>query len=160
MLPGIVIGYALNSGGGSTGYLIIADWHDVENYVAAEVRVKSFKSKDVGIRKMQDAFIFLCADVSREQEGHAQRRFDAGGVPSTLGQGRVDFFLQCARWDSLQPERAFADDSEADRDAMEAKEDFWRMSGDLQIVTTFCSEKCMYRKSDARSRRQTNTNQE
>ena len=38
--------------------------------------------------------------------------------------------LQCARVDSLQEEGGVADISEADRDAMEAREDFWSMSGD------------------------------
>ena len=38
--------------------------------------------------------------------------------------------LQCARVDSLQEEGGVADISEADRDAMEAREAFWSMSGD------------------------------
>ena len=38
--------------------------------------------------------------------------------------------LQCARGDSLQEEGGVADISGADRDAMEAREAFWSMSGD------------------------------
>ena len=48
-------GYALNSGGGWTGDLTIADRHDMENYVAEEVHEKRFKSEEVGSMKLQDA---------------------------------------------------------------------------------------------------------
>ena len=50
MLPGIFIGEAFHSVGGLTGELIIPEW-DIENNVASEVHVKSFKSKEVGINK-------------------------------------------------------------------------------------------------------------
>ena len=49
MLPGIFFGYALNAGGGWTRDVNIADWHHIENIVASELRVRSFKSKEVGI---------------------------------------------------------------------------------------------------------------
>ena len=39
--------------------------------------------------------------------------------------------LQSAKSSSLQEEGALADCSEADRDAMESREDFWNMSGEL-----------------------------
>ena len=45
MLPGKIIGYALNSGGGWTGDLVIADWHDIENSVASEGHVKDSAPK-------------------------------------------------------------------------------------------------------------------
>ena len=67
MLPGKFTGYALNSGGGWTGDLIIADWHDIEKYVASEVHVKRFKSEEVGFKKLQDVFTFLCANGSPRQ---------------------------------------------------------------------------------------------
>ena len=51
-LFGIFVGYALNSGGGWTGDLIIADWH-----------VKRSKSKEVGIVKLQEVFIRSFAQV-------------------------------------------------------------------------------------------------
>ena len=54
MIPGIFIRYALNSGGGCTGDLIITGWRDIENNVASEVHVERFKSKVVGINKLQD----------------------------------------------------------------------------------------------------------
>ena len=51
MLLGIYIGYTLNSGGGGwTGDLSIADWHDIEDNVASDVHVERFKSKEVGIK--------------------------------------------------------------------------------------------------------------
>ena len=96
MLPGTSIGYALKSGGGwtETEDLIIAHWHNIENHVASEVHVKRFKSKEVGIKKLQEASICPCADGFPRKECHAQRQtlrhqrvenFDAGGgVPSAL----------------------------------------------------------------------------
>ena len=132
MLPGILIGYALNSGGGWTGDLIIADWIHTENYVASEVHARRFESKVVGIKYSKD--IFLCSHGSLRQESHTQpqtlrrqrvERFDPVKVPSTFvgrGEARSDP-LQCARSDSLQ-EEGVADVSELDRDAMEALEDF------------------------------------
>ena len=53
--------------------------------------------------------------------------FDAGGVPSTLAEARGDP-VQNAKGSSLQKESGVADFSEADRDAVEATEDFWSMS--------------------------------
>ena len=49
MLPVLFIGYARNSEGSWTGDLIIAI---IENSIAFEVYVKSFKSKEVGIKKI------------------------------------------------------------------------------------------------------------
>ena len=42
----------------------MADWHDIEHKVASEVHVKRFKSTEVGIKKLQDAFVFRCVDGS------------------------------------------------------------------------------------------------
>ena len=52
MLPGIFIGYALDSGGSWKVELIIADWHDIDNNVASEVHVKRSESNEVGINKV------------------------------------------------------------------------------------------------------------
>ena len=41
----------------------MADWHDIENNVASEVHVKRFKSKEVGINNLQEAFVFLTQKV-------------------------------------------------------------------------------------------------
>ena len=46
----------MSSGGGWTGDLIIADWHDIENHVASEVHVERFKSKELGMKKLQEVF--------------------------------------------------------------------------------------------------------
>ena len=150
MLPGIFIGYALNSGEGWTRDLVIVDWHDFDNNVASEVHVMRFKSEGVGIKKMQEVFTSPGADGSLRQEGHAQRRtacyqraesFDAERVPTTLGEVKGDR-LQSAGSDSWEEEGGVADFSEADRDALEAREAFWSMS------TVSCPENnCMYRKS-------------
>ena len=115
---------ALNSGGW-IGDLIIADRRDIENNVASEAHVKRFKSEEVGIKKLQGIFFlkkFLCADGSQRHAGHAQRH--------TLRQQRVEYPqlwarghpLQRARIHSLQREGGVADVSEADRDAVEARE--------------------------------------
>ena len=50
------------------------------------------------------------------------------GIPSTSGEARGGPW-HCARIDSLQEEGGVADFSEADRDAMEARKDFWSLSG-------------------------------
>ena len=59
MRPKIILRYALNSGRGRTGDLIIAEWHDIENNVASEVHVKRLKSKEVGIKNLQGCFYFI-----------------------------------------------------------------------------------------------------
>ena len=53
MDPGIFNRHALNSGGGWTRGMIIADWHNIENNVASDVHVKRFKSREVGLKKLQ-----------------------------------------------------------------------------------------------------------
>ena len=86
----------LNSGGGWARDLIIADWHDIENYVAPDSRkkihVQRSRNQDIA------GFKFHCADWSLRLEGHAHRQtlrqqrvesFDAGGVPSTLARRGV-----------------------------------------------------------------------
>ena len=102
-----------------------------------------FKSKEVGIKNLQEVSKHTQREMSfaplvpLRQEGHEQRQtsrhprvdtFDARRVPSTLGEARSDP-LQCARGDSLQEEGGVTDFSEADRDAVEAREDFWSVSG-------------------------------
>ena len=86
VLSGTLIGYALNSGGGWTGDLTIEDWHDIENHVTSEVHVKSCKSQEVGINKLQEAFVFPCADkkgtpnvnphATRDPENSTRRRYN------------------------------------------------------------------------------------
>ena len=80
----------------------------------------------------------------------ARRRvcgFDAGGAPSTLGEARGDL-LQCARGGSLQDENGLVDTAEADRGAVEAREDFWSVSGDLIYRHHIMPrENCMYRQN-------------
>ena len=107
MLPGKV---ATDSGGGWTGDLIIADWRDMENHVASEVHVKRFNSKSVGIKTLQDAFVFHCADVSLEQEGHAQRQtLRHPKVENFDAERTLDFDrLQSARGSTLQEEGVVA----------------------------------------------------
>ena len=58
IIPGIFIGYALNSGGGWTGDSIIADWHNIDNNVTSEVHVKRFKSKEAGTNILQEILLF------------------------------------------------------------------------------------------------------
>ena len=85
---------------------------------------KRFKSKEVEVKKMQESDIFICADGSLRPEGHAQRQ--------TLRHQGVESFdeenplLWARRGVTLCQKKG-----EADRDAMEAREDFWSMSGNL-----------------------------
>ena len=79
--------------------LIIADWHDMMNYIACEFHVPRFKNlKKLETQKMQETFVFPCTGGSPRREGHAQRQtlrhqgvesFDAGRLPSTLGEARA-----------------------------------------------------------------------
>ena len=137
MIQGIFIGYALNSGGGWTRDLIIADWHDIENGVASGVHVKRFKSKEVRTNKLQEVSILPCADgrFPETRKSHTtsnltppeSRELRRGGAPSTLGEASRDP-LPCARRDFLE-EGGDADISEADRDAVETRCHFWSMTG-------------------------------
>ena len=156
MLPGIFIGNALISGGCWTGDVLIADWQDIENNVASKVHVNQFKSKEVGIKMLQEAFTFPCAEGSLRQEGHAQRQtfrhqrvesLDAGGVPSTLGEARSDP-LQCVRDNSLQEEESQTF-LKLIATPWKQKEDVWSVSGEPYLSPPCsCPENtCMYRKS-------------
>ena len=60
--------------------------------------------------------------VTHNVKSHATRESSASTGGSTL------FFGASARSDSLQEEGGVADFSEADCDAVEAREDFWSMS--------------------------------
>ena len=137
MLPGKFFGYALHGGRGWTRILIIGDWHDIENNAASEVHVKSFKSKEVGIKKMLEACVFPCAGGSLRQEGHAQRqtlrhqrveRFDAGARhPHWARRGVTHCRVQGITL--RQQEGGVADSAEADCDPWEVKGDSWSLSG-------------------------------
>ena len=52
MLPGKFTGYALDSGEGWTGDLIIADRHGIENCVASEVHVKKIQVQRSGSQEI------------------------------------------------------------------------------------------------------------
>ena len=103
MLPGMFSEDALDSGAGWTGDLIIAD---------RSLRQETQVQRSV-VKKLQEVFLFLRADGSTRQEGHAQRQIsrqqrvescDAGAVHSTFGRGESDL-LHCARGDSQQEGR-------------------------------------------------------
>ena len=83
------MGYALNSGGGCTGDLIIAGWRDIENNVASVVHVERFKSKVVGINKLQD--------VQGGSAALSLLRFGPACFPCVLGIGDI-FFLGIVAW--------------------------------------------------------------
>ena len=69
--------------------------------------------------------------------------FDAEDVPSIVGEAR-GASLQCASGGSVQGEGGVADISEPDRDAVEAREDFWIMSGEFLYRNHVMSrENCM-----------------
>ena len=61
----------------------------LEKYVAPEVHVRRFKSKEGGIKRLQEEAVVLpCADGSLRHEGpHNIRLYaNAGRVHSTLGE--------------------------------------------------------------------------
>ena len=153
----ICIGHVLSYGGGRTRDLIIADWHDIENYVAFEVHVKNFTSKDVRIKKLQEALIFLFAAAGSPRQGRPRTTSNLA-LPETrmLRRGRrtLDFgrrewlpFAFCKE-QLFARKRAVEDFSKADCDAAEAR----RISGvcleNPLSITTLCSENnCMHRNS-------------
>ena len=111
----MLISDGLHSGDGSTGQLLIAYWHDLENNVAFHVHVKSFKSRTLGIMKLLDAVVFQRADCSLKQERYVQHLTprqkpaectDAGVQPSSLAtvggdvmwNAREFFFFAKRRW--------------------------------------------------------------
>ena len=138
MLPGTFIGYALNSGGGWTRLLIIADWHDVENNVASEVPGNRFKFEEVGIKEIAGSIHMslrrrsLKTRRSRTTSNSTppeSRELRRGWSTSTMGEARRDLFA--VRKGELFARRRrvcrlFRTDP---RDAMEARADFWSMSG-------------------------------
>ena len=107
--------------------LIIADRYDIEMYVVSEVHVTRFKSEEVGIKNLQEAFIFLCAHGSLRQEGHAQHQTSRHQrVESFDGEARRGVTHCSAQRVTLCKKKAELQTLfEADRDAMEGSEDFW-----------------------------------
>ena len=152
---GTFIGYALNSGGGWTRLLIIADRHDIENNVASEVPGNRFKFKKLESNKLQEAFTCRCEDGPSRQEGHAQRQtrrhqrvesFDAGGVP--LLWARRGVTVCCAQGRTLCKKKAgcrlFGTVPRRHGSKGRFLECVWR----IFVVTLSCPENtCMYRKT-------------
>ena len=144
-----VTGYALNFGGGWPGDLIIAHWRDMENHVASEVHVSRFNSKAVGIKKLQDAFVFPCGVVSLKQEGHAQRQTMRHPKNSKISTRREPSTLTLA----VHKEPIFARRrrgcgfSEAPRDASEAREDLGSSYGNFYRPTLSSENICTYQQS-------------
>ena len=127
MLPGMFIGYVLNSGGGWTGDMIIADWHDIEDFVASEYHVNRFKSKKVGIKKLQDVSSKINALETRRS-----RTTSNCSPPKSRMLRRGEEYLRhwarrgvtlCStqRSDSLQEEGGVANVSDAGRDPGQTK---------------------------------------
>ena len=70
VLSGIFIGYALQTGGGWTGDLLLIDWEDVENAESfRDIYVKRFKAQEVNVLQTNGTFRFPCADGSLKQSG-------------------------------------------------------------------------------------------
>ena len=104
--------YALNCGGGWTGDLIIADWHDLQNNVASEgwrqeIQVQRSRNQEIAgsIRLSLRRWL----RKTRRSRGTSNlmpsesRGLRRGRVPSSLGWASGGT-LQCARGDSLQKE--------------------------------------------------------
>ena len=113
MLPGTFIRYALNSGGGWTRLLIIADWHDIENNVASEVPGNRFKFKEVGIKQIAGSIHMslrrrsLQTRRSRTTSNSAppeSRELRRGWCGSTSGEARMTFC--CAQGRTLRKKKA------------------------------------------------------
>ena len=61
MFRGRLIGYVLNSGGGWTGDLIIADWHGIQKNVASEVHFERFTPNK--LESKEGACVFFAQTV-------------------------------------------------------------------------------------------------
>ena len=96
------------------------------DYVAFWVHVTRFKSKEVGIMKLQDAFIFLCSDGSRK----------SSNLTPPSSRRRAQGVTLCKEEDGV------AEVSETDRDAVEAREDVWIYLSPPH----YAQNNCMYRK--------------
>ena len=68
-MSGVFIGYALQSGGGWTGDLFVAEWEDIKSaYRFTYIHVKRFKAQEVNASQINGQFRFLCADGSLKQD--------------------------------------------------------------------------------------------
>ena len=105
------------------------DWHEIENYVASEVRFKRFKSKEVGSKSFawKQSYSFAQMVLFRQERSCTASNLT---LPKSRERRRGGEYPQLwAR--RVQEEVGVADVSEAGRDASEAWEDFWSMSGEF-----------------------------
>ena len=121
--------------------------YDIENYVASEVHVKRFTSKEVGIKKLEEAFLFLCADGRSSKTSNLTPRTRHERVETAGGYPQLWARRDAQGVTLLQEEGEVADVSEVAR--------LWKlgmMSGvqlvNLSFATTLCPENnCMHRKN-------------
>ena len=62
--------YALRTGGGWSGDLLIADGDDFEKNIASEVPAKRFTSKEIQVTTVHGYYICQCADKSLKEDGY------------------------------------------------------------------------------------------
>ena len=122
VLPGLSLGYALYAGGIWKGDVLIADLEELETMDASEIYSKRLTAKEV-FSQRKGEFIFPIADGRiKLPRGDQELRTSTLIRPRpNRGEGHVDFLGESEG--SLPPPE------DSLRDAGEAINDFWSMSG-------------------------------
>ena len=123
VLPGLFLGYALYAGGIWKGDVLVADLEELETMDASEINSKRLNAKEVIFPKEKGEFIFPIADGRIKTPGGDQDLKTTTLVRHRPIQGESNIdFLGESEGSLPQPQDSF-------RDAGEAINDFWSMSG-------------------------------
>ena len=129
VLPGIFLGCALHAGGIWKGDMLVADLEELEEINASDIYARRLNAKEVMMPKSGDEFIVAVKDGTVKPLGG-----DQALKSSTLrrnwpirGEGHHDFLGESEGWSP--PAQHFQDSYP---DAVEARNDFWSISGDFK----------------------------
>ena len=70
MVSGTFVRYALHTGGGWSGHLVVADGDDIEKSIAPAAHVKRMKAQEIRVTAAQGHVVFPWSDGSPKHEGH------------------------------------------------------------------------------------------
>ena len=127
VLPGLFVGYSLYAGGTWKGDVLVADLEELETMDASEIYSKRLNVKEVVFPNEEGEFIPPIADGRKKTPGGDQEL----RTPTLIrqrpirGESHRDF-LEESEGSLPPPQDSFLD-------AGEAINDFWSMSGKLQI---------------------------
>ena len=125
VLPGLFLGYALYAGGIWKGDILVADIEELETMDASEIYSKRLNAKEVIFPKEKGEFIFPIEDGRIKPLGGDQDLRTSISIRQRpiQGEGHIDFLGESEG--SLPPPQ------DSLRDAGEAINDFWSMSGNF-----------------------------